>query len=315
MARKQLKNYVFTPGGAGVGTVKLPGNYELADILTILNATDQVFIYNFADPGLGGSASWTSAYDNDFPQSQDGVTTLTLTSSTSSMDAGDSLAIYIETGEQIIRPWEFGTDAVERTRVAPPQSLIDADFEYGLQNTKWQSLFLNNDIPSLYELPGSEISANTAGYVTFLGTGTVSNNSDTSITLCNQSGTFNVPNWTANDYALVVNPYVANPPPTTYVTANAAIGNQRTITVDSTTGFSVGDQLVVAYTPLTNQTTVSTTISSGATTSLVLTSASGIAAGTMLMVQTNTTNVWELMFVSSVLVNTATVVRRRMNSN
>ena len=317
MARKQLKNYVFTPDGAGVGTVKIPGNYELADILTILNATDQVFIYNFADPGLGGSASWTSAYDNDFPQSSDGVTTLTLTTSTSSMDAGDSLAIYIETGEQIIRPWEFGTDAVERTRVAPPQSLIDADFEYGLQNTKWQSLFLNNDIPSLYELPGSEISANTSGYVTFLGSGTLSNNSDTSITLCNQAGVGGTgsANWTANDYVLVVNPYVANPPPTTYVTANAAIGNQRTITVNSTTGFTAGDQLVVAYTPLTNQTTVSTTISSGATTSLVLTSASGITAGTMLMVQTNTTNVWELMMVTLVAVNTATVVRRRMNSN
>ena len=233
MARRQLKNYVFTPGGAGVGTVKTPGNFELADLLTILNATDQTFIYNFADPGLGGSASWSASYDADFPQSSDGVTTLTLTSSTVSMSADDSLAIYIETGEQIIRPWEFGTDAVERTRVASPQSLIDADFEYGLQNTKWQSLFLNNDIPSLYELPGSEISANTAGYVTFIGSGTVSSNSDTSISLVNQSGQYNKPNWTNNDYAVIVNPYVANPPPTTYVTANAARSEEHTSELQS----------------------------------------------------------------------------------
>ena len=317
MARQQLKNYVFTPGGSGVGTVKLPGNYELSDILTILNATDQAFIYNFADPGLGATISWLAGTDSDFPQSQDGVTTLTLTASTSSMSASDTLAIYAETGAQITRPWEFGTDAVERMRVAPPQSLIDADFEYGLQNTKWQSLFLNNDIPSLYELPGSEITANTSGYITFLGTGTVSNNSDTSITLTNQSGVGGTgsANWTANDYALVVNPYVAGPPGTTYVTSNAAIGNQRTIIVANTAAYSAGDQLAVSYLPSTNQTTVATTISSGATTTLALSSASGIAAGAMLMVQTNTADVWELMMVTSVVINDATVVRRRMNSN
>lgn len=313
MARQQIKNYVFTPGGAGVGTIKLAGKYELADILTILNATDQVFIFNFADPELGATLAYSSAVDADFPQSQDGVTTLTLTASTSSMSASDSLAVYAETTSQNIRPWEFGTDAVERMRVAAPQSLIDADFEYGLQNTKWQSLFLNNDIPSLYELPGSELTANTNGYVTFIGSGDVSSNSDTAITLTNQSGAV-APQWTADDYAVIINPYtngVAN----SYITSTATNSNQRAVTVANTAAFSAADQAVVAFLPDSNQTTVNTTISSGATTSLVVTSSSGIVAGAMIMVQSDTTNLWEAMTVTNVLVNTLTVVRRRLNSN
>ena len=313
MARQQIKNYVFTPGGAGVGTVKLSGNYELSDILTILNATDQTFIFNFADPALGATLTYSAAVDADFPQSQDGVTTLTLTLSTSSMSAGDSLAVYVETAHQTTRPWEFGTDAVERTRVAQPQSLIDADFEYGLQNTKWQSVFLNNDIPSLFELPGSELTANTNGYATFIGAGDVSSNSDTAITLSNQTGSV-APQWTANDYALIINPYtdgVAN----TYITSTALNSNQRAVTVANTAAFSAADQAVVAFLPASNQTTVNTTISSGATTSLVVTSASGIVTGATIMVESDTTDLWELMSVTNVLVNTLTVVRRRLNSN
>jgi hypothetical protein len=38
-----------------------------------------------------------------------------------------------------VRPFDFGTDAIERQRVSLGQSIIDADFEYGLQATKWQS--------------------------------------------------------------------------------------------------------------------------------------------------------------------------------
>lgn len=314
MARQQQKDYVFTPAGAGAGTVKIPGKYDISDVLTILNATDQIFIYNFADPELGATLTWSGAYDSDFPSANEGVTTLTLVASTNTMSASDSLAIYIETEAQYIRPWPFGTDAVERMRVANPQSLIDADFEYGLQNTKWQSLSLNNDIPSLYELPGSEFEYAYAGYVTLLGAGTISNNSDTAIDVSNQTGT-TAPNWEQNDYALVVNPYVAGGNIATYLTANASSSNQRTLTVNSTTGFAAGDDGILAQIPATNQTTVSTGITSGTTTSLVVASASGIGIDALIAVETNTANVWELMTVTNVVSNTLTVVRRRLHSN
>jgi hypothetical protein len=56
-----------------------------------------------------------------------------------------------------VRPFDFGTDAIERQRVSLGVSLIDADFEYGLQATKWQSFTETRKTPSFYEVPGSDI--------------------------------------------------------------------------------------------------------------------------------------------------------------
>ena len=55
------------------------------------------------------------------------------------------------------RPYDFGTDAIERQRVSLGQSLIDADFEYGLQATKWQTYQELRRFPSFYEIPGTDI--------------------------------------------------------------------------------------------------------------------------------------------------------------
>ena len=95
MARQQLKDYVFTPGSAGVGTLKIPGNWSNAAILTILNTTTNAFVYNFADNTLGGTITWVSTPTVDFPQSIDGVTTVVFTSTTATMNAADKLAIYV----------------------------------------------------------------------------------------------------------------------------------------------------------------------------------------------------------------------------
>jgi len=54
------------------------------------------------------------------------------------------------------RPYDFGTDAIERQRVSLGQSLIDADFEYGLQATKWQTYQELRKFPSFFELPGTD---------------------------------------------------------------------------------------------------------------------------------------------------------------
>ena len=35
-------------------------------------------------------------------------------------------------------------------RVSNPENLIDTDFEYGLQASKWETLELVNNIPSVY---------------------------------------------------------------------------------------------------------------------------------------------------------------------
>ena len=48
-------------------------------------------------------------------------------------------------------------DAVDKIRVSTPQSLIDTDFEYGQQPTKWEQLALQNNRQSLYYLPNSAL--------------------------------------------------------------------------------------------------------------------------------------------------------------
>jgi len=55
-----------------------------------------------------------------------------------------------------IRPYNFGTDAIERMRVSLGESVIDADFEYGLQSTKWQNYQEVRKTPSFYEIPGTD---------------------------------------------------------------------------------------------------------------------------------------------------------------
>ena len=165
MAKQLIRDYVFTPGAAGVGTIEIPGRYTLDKILLITNVTDNIIMYNFADTTFAGTtAAFTAANDaTDWPtltQAHDGYTTITLQYNSTAMSAGDSLQIYVESTEdygQMVRPWPFGTDAIERTRVSNPQSMIDADFEYGLQPTKWAGYGTVKGYPSAYDIPGVDL--------------------------------------------------------------------------------------------------------------------------------------------------------------
>ena len=325
MARQQLKQYVFSPAGAGVGTVKFPGNYTSASLIAILNATKQTFIYNFADSNLLGTVSWSSTPDSNFPQSIDGVTTLTLTTDTSSMSANDKLAVYIETQYPFQRP--FAIDAVERQRVANPQSLIDADFEYGLQNTKWQSLFTNNDNPSIYEVPGSDIYANILSYAGYLGnTITGSSGAGASNVVIISNGTSvgnNMPNWTQGDFALLLNTDPAGKPPTTaYLTANVPSLNQGTLSISGNTQpFSVGDQVMLSYFANTTVITTTTANLTAGQTTLGITGANTITNGSLILVQTGNTTAINGYVTEAMTVaagggsGTLTVVRNRLGTN
>jgi hypothetical protein len=169
----------------GLGHIKFQGNYDLSDVLLVTNTTKNEIIYNFGDPKRGATLVQTnddtprdsSGYlvkydytdanrdaDGDFPkflQTTDTIVTLNLVYNTSTHSSEDSLQIFvekIENGESVTvtRPYAFGTDAIERQRVAPPLSMLDADFEYGLQPTKWSAIGMQRGYPSIYEVPGSE---------------------------------------------------------------------------------------------------------------------------------------------------------------
>jgi hypothetical protein len=154
----------------GVSSIKLLGKYLPSEILLITNTSTGDILYNFADPSNSISISYKDGRssgngellsDLDFPtwwQTTDNISTLLLSVDTSALSSTTDIQIFVEEESQTIRPWEFGTDAIERMRVAAPQAMLDADFEYGIQPTKWQALGLIRNYPSVFEVPGSDLS-------------------------------------------------------------------------------------------------------------------------------------------------------------
>ena len=160
MARQLIEKYIFEPNEAGAGIVKFPGKVDLTQLLIIANKTQQTNIYAIGDPTKNGSIVYDPSDTTTFYSEQPGVSTVTIAADTSSMLSTDKLAIYTDAPKQIgniVRPYAFGVDAIERMRVAQPQSLIDADFEYGLQPTKWQNYSDIRGIPGIYEKPGLDL--------------------------------------------------------------------------------------------------------------------------------------------------------------
>jgi hypothetical protein len=156
------------------GFVKFPGYYKLKDILLITNTTRNVIMYNFADPSLAADLTYKEDFDSDFPGALYGtekITTLIFDYDTSQMMVTDAIQIFVEAKEQTVRLNSIGTDAMERQKVGIPQSMLDADFEYGLQPTKWQAIGLLRNYPSVYEIPGSDLSVLTVVTDASVGTG------------------------------------------------------------------------------------------------------------------------------------------------
>ena len=161
MAKQLIRTYAFTPGAANIGTLEIQGRYDLGQVLIITNVTRNVILYNFADSTFAGTKlELTRNNSVNFPsatQTSDGTTLITLAVSTVGQLSTDNIQIFVERNEVITRPWAMGTDAFERMRVANPVSMLDADFEYGLQPTKWQMIQMVRGTPSVYEIPGTDL--------------------------------------------------------------------------------------------------------------------------------------------------------------
>jgi len=178
MAKRQINKYVFTPGSIGVGSLVIPGHYTQDKLLLITNVTRGTILYNFADTANTGATvtfkpggvktstadSGVVTYGRDQfgangtaviqrVESGLGETTIVFTGvNTSTHNANDKISVLVEETFLYTRPWnDFGTDAIERARIAAPETMIDADFEYGLQPTKWQGFQTVSTYPSIYE--------------------------------------------------------------------------------------------------------------------------------------------------------------------
>lgn len=145
MAKKLLQYYTFD---ASTRTIVIDGIYGLDRFLMITNVTDNIIMYIFSNPDF----NFTSySIDTDAE-----TTTVVLAYDSTAMSDTDELQIFIEQEGQEFKPAEPYIDAVSKFRVTNPQNLIDTDFEYGLQSTKWETLELVKNIPTFYSRNGDE---------------------------------------------------------------------------------------------------------------------------------------------------------------
>ena len=145
MAKKLLHDYTFD---ASAKQVVLQGVYKRERLLMISNVTDNVIIFVFNQTAFS-----LTAFSNDLDAQ---TTTLTFNYDTTSMSDTDVLQIFIEDDSVPIAPAETYVDPVSKLRVSNPENLIDTDFEYGLQSTKWETLELVKNIPTFYSRNGDE---------------------------------------------------------------------------------------------------------------------------------------------------------------
>lgn len=143
MSKKLIHKYTFD---AAAKTITLDGIHGQDRLLMISNVTDNVIIYVFNNPALGLASYSINTVDE--------TTTLGLVYDTTSMSDTDTVQIFIEADSQSFTPDETYTDPVSKFRVSQPENLIDTDFEYGLQSTKWETLELVKNIPTFFSRNG-----------------------------------------------------------------------------------------------------------------------------------------------------------------
>jgi hypothetical protein len=80
------------------------------------------------------------------------VITLNYNPATAGMLTTDSLQVTVDEFSERIKPDETYADPVNKLRVSQPQSMMDTDFEYGKQDTKWETQILTNGRPFASQL-------------------------------------------------------------------------------------------------------------------------------------------------------------------
>lgn len=147
MSRRVLleTNYTFNPA---TRTVVIPRLVQQERLVLITNVTTGTPILNFSDPALKATS-----YTLDTSSNGGGTTTVVLNFDTSAMSSTDTLQIIWDELYQKFSPSETLMDPVGKFRTSQPQSLIDTDFEYGLQPTKWENIQMVNNRTSFYVLP------------------------------------------------------------------------------------------------------------------------------------------------------------------
>ena len=144
MARKAIleTGYTFTPS---TNTIIIPRVIPRERLILITNVTTNTVIYNFSDSNLKANTYTVSTTGGT------NTTTVVLNYSTSGMSSTDKLQIIVDEYTEKFAPSEEFQDPVNKIRVSTPQALIDTDFEYGTQTTKWENLAMINNRPFAFQ--------------------------------------------------------------------------------------------------------------------------------------------------------------------
>jgi len=175
MSREVLErlDYTFTPS---TRTIVINNKFVPREKLTLItNVTTNQVIYNFSDPALKAT-SYTSTIN---ASTMAETTTIVLNYNTTSMSSTDKLQIVLDEYEEKFVPAETYIDPTNKLRVTTPQALIDTDFEYGTQITKWENLSMINQRPfsfaSAVQIPNISamiMNTNSRSVTTVLSSGT-----------------------------------------------------------------------------------------------------------------------------------------------
>jgi hypothetical protein len=140
MARKAIleTGYTFTPS---TNTIIIPRVIPRERLILITNVTTNTVIYNFSDSNLKANTYTVSTTGGT------NTTTVVLNYNTSGMTSTDKLQITIDEYDEKFTPSEVYQDPVNKFRTSSPQALIDTDFEYGTQISKWENLATINNRP------------------------------------------------------------------------------------------------------------------------------------------------------------------------
>jgi hypothetical protein len=168
MAREVLHEtgITFTPS---TRTIVIPKYVSRERLVLITNVTTNQVIYNFSDPSLKSTSHTATIAADNSP-----TTTVVLNFNTAGMSATDKLQVVVDEYAESFAPDETYMDPVGKLRVSTGTSLIDTDFEYGTQPTKWEVLTLTSNKPSVYfdiQAPIASPSGGSNTFVSITGTG------------------------------------------------------------------------------------------------------------------------------------------------
>jgi len=145
------EDYVFNPT---LKTITIERYIKKIHIFLIVNATTNQILFNFSDPDKKATVSYIypdTSVSNPYGETNyKTVIQLDAAISTAGMTANDTLQIVVDDEHQKVTFDDTFIDGAQKLRTSSPQSLMDTDFEYSVQPSKWEALFLHNNYPSFF---------------------------------------------------------------------------------------------------------------------------------------------------------------------